>query len=83
MLAIVEGNEGEKDVNSIIEQAKQGIHAMIEEVVPNQADNLWDFFLEAVYPKLEPMMKSVLEDHNAVGTSNETCINDLTLTVTL
>lgn len=83
MLAIVEGNEGEKDVNSIIEQAKQGIHAMIEEVVPNQADNLWNFFLEAVYPKLEPMMKSVLEDHNAVGTSNETCINDLTLTVTL
>lgn len=83
MLAIVEGNENEKDTDSIIEQAKQGIHAMIEEVVPDQADNLWEFFLGEVYPKLEPMMKSVLLDHNAVGTANETCINDLTLKVTL
>jgi hypothetical protein len=83
MLAIVEGNENEKDSGSIIEQAKLGIRAMIEEVAPEQANNLWEFFLGEVYPRLEPMMKSILEDHNAVGTSNETCINDLTLTVTL
>ena len=83
MLAIVEGNENEKDTDSIIEQAKQGIHAMIEEIAPDQADNLWEFFLNGVYPKLEPMIKSVLEDHNAVGTSNESSTNDLTLKVKL
>lgn len=83
MLAIVEGNEGEKDVNSIIEQAKQGIHAMIEEIAPDQADNLWEFFLSGVYPRLEPMIKSILEDHNSVGTPNESTTNDLTLKVKL
>ena len=83
MLAIVEGNENEKDAESIIEQAKLGIRAMIEEVAPEQADNLWEFFPGEVYPKLEPMMKSILEDHNAMGTPNETRINDLTVTVTL
>ena len=50
MLAVVEGNDQDKDVESIIEEGKQGIRAIIEEVAPEQAENLWDFFIGDVYP---------------------------------
>ena len=83
LLAVVEGNEEERDVESIIEEGKQGIHAMIAEVAPDQADNLWEFFLNDVYPKLDPMVRSILEDHNATGTPLESQTNDLNLTVKL
>lgn len=83
LLAVVEGNEQEKDVEGIIAQGQQGIRAMIQEVVPDQADNLWDFFQTSVYPKLDPLVRSVLEDRNAVGTPTESHTDDLHLTLTL
>ena len=83
LLAVVEGNEQEQDVEGIIEEGKQGIRAMIAEVVPDQADNLWEFFLNEVYPKLDPLVRSILEDRNAVGKPGESHINDLRLKVTL
>ena len=83
MLAVVEGNEQEKDVEDIIEQGKQGVRAMIAEVIPDEADNMWEFFLGSVYPNLEPMVRSILEDRNAVGTDGESHTDDLRLTVTL
>ena len=83
MLTIVEGNENEKDTQSIIDESKQGIRAMIAEVAPGQEDNLWDFFMGEVYPKVEPLVRSILEDRNAVGTSDECRTSDLSLTVTL
>ena len=83
MLAIVEGNEGAKDVEGIISQAKEGIHAIIEEVAPDQAENLWEFFQTDVYPRLEPMVRTILNDRNAVGTHNESVTDDLSLKVTL
>lgn len=83
LLAVVEGNEQEQDVEGIIEEGKQGIRAMIAEVVPDQADNLWEFFLNDVYPKLDPLVRSVLEDHNAVGTPQESRTDDLRLQIRL
>ena len=83
LLAVVEGNDQEADIEEIISEGKQGIRAMIEEVAPDQADNLWDFFLSDVYPKLEPLVRSVLGDSNAVGTDGESRTDDLRLTVTL
>ncbi len=83
LLAVVEGNEQEKDVDDIIEQGKQGIHAMIEEIAPDQADNLWEFFQSSVYPQLDPLVRSILEDRNAVGSPTESHTDDLRLTVRL
>ena len=82
MLAVVEGNEQDKDVESIIEEGKQGIRAIIEEVAPEQAENLWEFFLGEVYPKLDPLVRGILEDRNDVGTPNESHTDDLHLTIT-
>ena len=83
LLAVVEGNEQDQDFEDIIEQGKQGIRAMIEEVAPDQADNLWEFFQNGVYPQLEPLVRSILEDRNAVGAPLESHTDDLHLTVTL
>ena len=83
LLAVVESNEQEQDIESIINEGKQGIRTMIVEVAPDQADNLWDFFEQAVYPKLEPLVRSILEDRNAVGSPNESRTSDLRLTVGL
>ena len=83
LLAVVEGNEQEKDFETLIEQGKQGIRAMIEEVAPDQAENLWEFFLENVYPRLEPLVISILEDRNGVGTPTESHTDDLNLIIKL
>ena len=84
MLAVVEGNEQENDVESIITQAKEGIRAMIQEVAPAQADDLYDFFLTSVYPtKVEPLVRSLLEDRNAIHSLAESHIDDLHLTIRL
>ena len=83
MLAVVEGNEQATDVEDIIEQGRQGIRAMIAEVAPDQVDNLWEFFENEVYPKLEPQVRSILEDCNGVGTTDESRIDDLHLTIPL
>lgn len=79
LLAVVEGNEQQEDVEDIISQGKQGIHAMIEEIVPEQADSLWEFVEQNVYPKVEPLLRSVLEDRNAVGLPDESHTDDLRL----
>lgn len=83
LLAVVEGNEQDNDAQGIISQGRQGVRAMIEEVAPEQADALWEFFECDVYPKLDPLVRSVLEDRNAVGTPAESHTDDLRLTVTL
>ena len=83
LLAVVEGNEQDQDIEDIIEQGKQGIRAMIEEVAPSQADNLWEFFQSSVYPQLEPQVRSILEDRNAVGDPLESHTDDLHLKVNL
>lgn len=83
MLAVVEGNEQDKDGKDIIMQGKQGIRDMIGEVAPDQAESLWEFFESEVYPKLEPLVRSILEDKNAVGTPAESHTDDLRLSITL
>ena len=83
LLAVVEGNEQERDVQDIISQGKHGVRAMIEEVAPDQADALWNFFECDVYPHLEPLVRSILEDRNAVGTPAESHTDDLHLSVKL
>ena len=83
LLAVVEGNEQKCEVEDLINQGKQGIRAMIEEVAPDQADNLWEFFLNDVYPRLDPLVRSILEDRSAVGTPLESRIDDLHLSVKL
>ena len=83
MLAVVEGNEPNQQTQVLINEGKQGIRAMIEEVAPEQADALWEFFINDVYPKLDPLVRSVLEDRNNVGQRNESRTDDLHFTVKL
>ena len=52
---------------------------MIEEAAPDQLDALWEFFQADVYPQLEPLVRSILADHNAVGSLNKSRTDDLHL----
>lgn len=79
MIAVVEGNEQEKDVDELMNMGKEGVRAIIDETAPNQADALWEFFLADVYPKLEPLVRSILQDLNGVGTRGESRTDDLQL----
>lgn len=83
MLAVVEGNEQRNDIEDIIMQGKQGVRAIIEEVAPDQADSLWEFFLNDVYPKLDLLVRSILDDRNGVTSPTESSTDDLHLTITL
>ena len=83
LLAVVEGNEQECDVQDIISQGKHGVRAMIEEVAPDQAEALWNFFDCDVYPQIEPLVRSILEDRNAVGIPTESHTDDLRLSIKL
>ena len=83
MLAVVEGNEQDKDVESIIDEGKEGIRAIIEEVAPEQAEGLWEFFLGDVYPMLDPIVRGILEDRNGMGTPDESHTDDLNLSIRL
>jgi len=83
LLAVVEGNEQEKQPEDIVAQGKQSVKALIQDVAPQQADNLWNFFNQDVYPKLEPLVRSLLEDRNGVNTTHESRTNDLRLIVDL
>lgn len=84
MLAVMEGNEGEHGGQEIIEHGQQGLRAIIDEIAPDgEAGTLWDFFTESVYPRLEPIARSILEDRNAVGTAGERVTDDLNTVINL
>ena len=83
LLAVVEGNEQEAVTEDLIDQGKQGLRAIIAETAPSQADALWEFFQSSVYPRLEPLVRSILEDRNSVGTPAESQTSDLHLRLRL
>lgn len=83
LLAMTQGNEDEQNPQAIIDATRQGLRAMIDELAPRQANQLWDFFSAQVEPKLEPLVRSVLLDLNHAGTPHERKTNDLTLTIEL
>ncbi len=52
-------------------------------MLPDEGGYISNFLLEEFYPKLEPLLKSVIEDRNQCGTSHETVVRDLNTTLEL
>jgi hypothetical protein len=42
-----------------------------------EGGRITDFLVEELFPKLEPMLKSVIEDRNQCGTNHETIVRYL------
>lgn len=76
LLAITQGNENPQEAPAIIDAFKKGLLGMIAEVMPDQADMVGDFLLESLMPRVEPMLRSALEDVNHMGTPQQSSTPD-------
>ncbi len=79
LLTVTRGGEDPLQAPAIIQAVKQGILGMVAEVMPDQAKYMGPFLLENFWPRVQPMMRSALEDINQVGTSQESSTPDHTL----
>lgn len=83
LLTVTHGGEDPNQADAVIKAIKQGVTGMVAEVMPNQAINMGPFLIENLLPRVEPMLRSALEDKNRVGTAQESSTPDLRLSVKL
>ena len=76
LLIVTRGGEDPQQAPAIIQAVKQGIQGMVQEVMPSQAQYMGPFLIENLWPRVEPMMRSALEDLNHVGTPGESATPD-------
>lgn len=81
LLAVTRGGEDPHQAAAIIEAVKQGVRSMVCELIPNDGDMVANFIIEEFMPRVEPMLRSALEDVNQVGTSQESRTHDHELVV--
>lgn len=79
LLIVTRGGEDPQQAPAIIDAVKQGIMGMVQEVMPGQAQFMGPFLIENLWPRVEPMVRSALEDLNQVGTPGESATPDHTL----
>ena len=83
LLAVTHGAEDPQQAPAIIGAIKQGVLGMVQETMPGQAQLMGPFLLENLWPRVEPMVRSALEDRNRVGTPQESITPDHWLTIPL
>ena len=83
LLTVTRGGEDPQQASAIIQAVKQGITGMVAEVMPNQAQYMGPFLIENLWPRVQPMVRSALEDLNHVGTPQESATPDHTLNLRL
>lgn len=83
LLIVTRGGEDPQQAPAIIDAVKQGIMGMVQEVMPSQAQFMGPFLIENLWPHVEPMVRSALEDLNQVGTPTESSTPDHVLQLKL
>lgn len=83
LLMVTAGGEGPNQATAIIEAVKQGLHGMVADIFPDNADEITDFLIENAMPRVEPMLRSALEDINQVGTPQQSHTHDHSLRIVL
>lgn len=83
LLAVTRGGEDPQQAPAIIQAVKQGILGMVQEVMPSQAQYMGPFLIDNLWPRVEPMVRSALEDLNQVGSPNQSATPDHVLQVSL
>ena len=82
LLLVSRGGEEPSQGVAIIDAVKQGVRGMLDEILPGQ-DDLAEFLMENLMPRVETAMRSALEDINMVGTENQSSTPDHTLVLPL
>lgn len=83
LLAVTRGGEDPQQAPAIIQAVKHGIMGMVQEVMPSQAQYMGPFLIDNLWPRVEPMVRSALEDLNQVGSPNQSATPDHVLQVSL
>ena len=81
LMAFVEGNESHRDYSAIVADVKRRFRSLIEQKLGSSV--LAEFLLEEVYPQVEPLLRSIVEDRNHCGTSREVVVDDHGVTLPL
>jgi len=83
LLDVSRGNENVSDAAVVIDGIKQGIKGMMVEMLGDEGINVAEFLIDELFPRVEPMLRSALEDLNQVGTEHESATNDHRLEIRL
>ena len=83
LMEFVEADESTRDNTYITEAFKQQFKTALNDATHGEGGRITDFLIEELFPKLEPLLKSVIEDRNQCGTSHETIVRDLKTTLPL
>lgn len=83
VMEFAEADESSRDNTHILNDFRTCFKGMIGDMLPDEGGYISNFLLEEFYPKLEPLLKSVIEDRNQCGTSHETVVRDLNTTLEL
>ena len=84
MLTITKGGEDPQQAKALIATVREGMVSMACDAFPAQlADDMAHMLVENLMPRIEPTMRSALEDRNQVGKPNESSTPDHRLTIQL
>lgn len=83
LLTVTRGGEDPQQAEAVIAAVKQGIQGMVDEIMPTQSQYMGPFLIENLWPRVEPMVRSALEDINQVGTPQQSSTPDHRLVIAL
>ncbi len=83
LMAVSRGGEDPAQAQVIVEAIKQGMKDMMTEIFGDGGESVASFLLANLLPRVEPTLRSALEDINQVGTSNQSTTHDHKLTIKL
>ncbi len=83
LLAVSCGDEDPAQAPAIIEAAKQGVRGMVADIFSEGANEVADFLITNLMPRVETVMRSALEDINEVDTDTQSVTADHHLTIIL
>lgn len=81
LLEMSRGNENERNATVVIDGIKQGVIGMMVELLGDEGEMMAEFLIDEMFPRVEPMLKSALEDINHVGASDESRTDDHVLSI--
>ena len=81
LLEMSRGNENERNATVVIDGIKRGVKGMMMELLGDEGEMMAEFLIDEMFPRVEPMLKSALEDVNHVGASDESRTDDHVLSI--
>ena len=83
LIMITQGGEDPAQAAAVIGAIKNGVKGMLSELIPKGGDDIADFLMEELLPRVEPILRSALEDLNQVDTPQQSATDDHNLVIRL